>query len=489
MNIAHARAFARYYANKYHAHTREAELAVAAIRASLHSKQQQFTDNWIDTIIAGLCGRRAGKSEAIGGKLCQGAMLTPDAYSCYIGLTGKGAKQLMWPVLTRLNNRFSLRARPNVQEGSFTFPNGHKIFLGGAETKGEIEKYRSYKYKLAALDECGSMGPWIKELIKDILLPACIDVRGQIALIGTPGPVCDGYFWEATDDRADHDESVPTYRWTVLDNPFVPGAQAWLAETKEKQGWDDNHPTYLREWMGVWVPDWNKLCFPRFDKVKNNWDGVLPNLHGQGKWEHVLAIDLGYDDGTSFTDIIDSTACDTAYVKSSYKEVHMELSAVFERARTFCANNRVRRIVVDASGGGGKNIVADWQKRFNVPLHAPHKDKNAKRNHIALVNNAFSDRKLLVNVEECADLVHEMATVCWDDKRKKPDPRYPNDCTDSLEYGFMESYHYAGSPPTPPKSTLTNEERYAREAEEHEAREVKKHRKAERDARRRAAIY
>lgn len=461
-------------------------IAVAAIMASLHASQFAFVDNCLDTIIAAVCGRRAGKTEAAAAKLCVAALTCPNAFSCYIGLTRKGAKQLMWPILTRLNRQFGLGAKPNIADLTFTFPNGHVIFLGGADTEKEIEKFRSYKYKLVVIDECGSMGPWIKTLVIDVLLPACIDVGGQICLIGTPGPVCDGYFWEATTEG--HDESVPTYHWTCLDNPFIPGAHAWLAETKKKRGWDDNHPTYLREWMGIWVPDWNKLCFPKFDIVKNAWDGVLPNLHGQGIWEHVLAIDLGYDDGTSFTDLIDSKGSDTAFIKSSYKEIHMEISAVFERARTFCANNRVRRIVVDASGGGGKSTVADWQKRFSVPLHAPE-DKHAKRDHIALVNNAFSDRKLLVNVEECADLVHEMATICWDDKRKKPDPRYPNDCTDGLEYGYMESYHYAGATPTPPKSTLTDKERYEREAEEHEAREVKKHRRAERDARRRAAIY
>ena len=453
----------------------------------MHAKQRAYMVEQAP-INAAVCGRRGGKTTAATGRLLISGMRHPNAFSCYIGLTGKGAKKLVWPELLRMNHRYGVGGKPNIADQTLILPNGHTIFLGGCETRAEIEKYRSYKYSDAVIDECGSQGPWLRELVVDILEPACIDVNGRISLIGTPAVVCDGYFYDLT-DNPDSEERVPTEHWTCLDNPFIPGARTWLDRKIKDRKWDPDDPTLLREWYGQWVSDTNKLCFSRFKADINGWDGVLPSLHGQSRWEHVLSIDIGYDpDATSFTLIADARTSDTAYVCSSYKETHMELSAIFARAREICANKRVRRIVVDASGGGGKNIVADWRKRFDVPVHPPV-HKNEKKDHIALCNNAFSDRKLLVNVEKCEDLVHEMRTVCWDDKRKKPDPRYPNDCTDGLEYGYMASLHYASIKPETPKSQLTTEERYAREEEELELREVQRVRNQQRAERRSRMVF
>lgn len=455
----------------------------------MHVKQRAYIldDAPINTAV---CGRRGGKTTAGVGRLLVGGLRAPDAFSCYIGLTGKGAKKLVWPELVKMNARYGIGGVPNIADQTLILPNGHTIFLGGCETRGEMEKYRSYKYKNVVVDESGSQGPWLRELVVDIVEPACVDVNGLISLIGSPAVVCDGYFYDLS-ANPESDERVSTHHWTCLDNPFIPGARAWLDRKIKDRKWDPDDPTLLREWYGQWVPDTNKLCFSRFKADINGWDGVLPSLYGQSRWEHVLSIDIGYDDPTSFTLIADARTSDTAYVCSSYKEAHMELSAIFARAREICANKRVRRIVVDASGGGGKNIVADWSKRFNVPVHFPPDKnvKNAKKDHIALCNNAFADRKLMVNVAACGDLIHEINTVCWDDKRKNPDPRYPNDCVDGLEYGYMSSYHYANVKTEKPKSQLTTEERYAREEEELELREVQRIRNQQRADRRSRMVF
>lgn len=454
----------------------------AQLRASLHTHQRNFIDNPA-RVKAALTGRRAGKSYAERVSLWESALTHPgEAFSLYVGLTRRAAKMQMWPGLKKINRELAIGAVPNETELTLTLPNGHVIFLGGADTADEIEKFRGYPYAKVVLDEAGSMGPHIRPLIKDVAEWGTVDHDGVIEVVGTPGPVCHGIFWEMTaDDSTEPDEKVPTHNWTCLDNPFVPMAAAWLEGRKRKRGWTDDHPTYRREFLGRWVPDSSALVY-QYDSAKNAWDGH--DMQGQGPWIGTLGIDLGYNpDPVAFAVVRWSHGSRKAYVTHAEKHLDWIPSRIFEHANKLMAEHNVVKIVVD----GPKGLIEEWSQRFRIPLTAPI-NKKAKREHIELINDDLRTGNLLI--KNGLPVIHEMRTVVWDDKRKTPSDRAPNDLTDAMEYAWVACGAFAHrerentADHAPTSHTERAEQRADKEAEAAEQRAIRDVRRAEREAQR-----
>jgi hypothetical protein len=94
------------------------------------------------------------------------------------------------------------------------------------------------------------------------------------------------------------------------------------------------------------------------------------------------------------------------------------------------------------------------------------------------VNDALEAGKL--QIKKDLPLIHELNTVVWDEKRKKPDDRNPNDIADGFEYAFIASHYFAAKEPQKRASELTPEERIQREEEQYERRAVKRVRRERR---------
>lgn len=449
---------------------------VQRLRATLHTYQRQFLDEPA-RIKAALTGRRAGKSTGERVSLWQSALTNPgEAFSLYLGLTRRAAKMQMWPGLKRINRDFGIGAVPNETELTLTLPNGHVIFLGGADTADEIEKYRGYPYAKVIADEAGAMGPHIRPLIHDVAEMGTMDRNGVIEVVGTPGPICEGVFWEMTAEDAAPDTRVPTYRWTCLDNPFVPMAASWLAGRKKLRGWTDDNPTYRREFLGEWVPDNTALVY-QYDAEKNGWDGKA--YDGQGPWTGVLGIDMGYNpDPVAFAVAKWSTNARKAYIPHAEKHLDWIPSRIFDHAQKLAAEHDVSQIVVD----GPKGLIQEWSQRFRIPLTAPM-HKHAKREHIELMNDDLRRGNLLIKRD--LPLVHEMRTVVWDEPRKRPSDRVPNDLCDAAEYAWVACGNFAARQRElrPADDAIRFEQALEAEAEQIEKRAVqqlRRERRAER---------
>src|SRR5690606_12495979 len=143
----------------------------------------------------------------------------------YITNSRPQAKRILWPKLQFWNRKLDLDAKFNQVELTMTLKNGSTIMLGGANDESEIERYRGGAYPLVILDEAQSFRSFLQPLVEEILAPATLDYAGQIAMIGTPNPVCLGYFFDASTGKlVDNETGKPIWKnhhWTAFDNPYI----------------------------------------------------------------------------------------------------------------------------------------------------------------------------------------------------------------------------------------------------------------------------
>src|SRR5271166_4913160 len=96
--------------------------------------------------------------------------------------------------------------------------NGSVIYCSGANTEAETEKLRGLSnVALIYIDESQSFRAHLKELVNDVLVKRLYDTNGRMRLIGTPGPIPAGYFYDIS--RAD---TWSHHAWTMHQNPWLP---------------------------------------------------------------------------------------------------------------------------------------------------------------------------------------------------------------------------------------------------------------------------
>src|SRR5690606_29067747 len=107
-----------------------------------------------------------------------------------------------------------------------------------------------------------------------------------LVLIGTPGAILAGPFYEITTGKGSKDHGTvrfwsereskkratwSVHSWTAEDNTACPWIWAEYDDEgnlvggalfdKQEAGWDDDHPTWLREYRAKWVPDDSALVY------------------------------------------------------------------------------------------------------------------------------------------------------------------------------------------------------------------------------------
>lgn len=240
--------------------------------------------------------------------------------------------------------------------------------LRGVEDKRDAEKFRGFPQAEFQVDECGSFSPQLLEYLTDTvvaprlgeaqalpagwlgylagdepleLAPSLDDgARGGCIVLGsTPPSVLRGVFYEVTRNgskrhRPYRDRELPEYdgwlgysshAWTLKDVVDLPDSEErypalvanWQTALREKleKGWEDDHPIWMREYLGRWAADNTATVFQyrphRDDRPWNEWDPLdgrklegLQQLHAAiaalpsdvGAWHHVIAMDMGSRD-------------------------------------------------------------------------------------------------------------------------------------------------------------------------------------------------
>lgn len=450
------------FAFRHSPETTRRDMVRAQFAAHVSPKQLAFLeDTSKDT--AACTGRQAGKTTAIAYKLLETALVYPESLSGYSALTRKNAKLLMWPELQKLNAKHKLGFTFHNSDLVATDPDGSRVWLTGADNEASVEKFRGFRFKYIALDEAQAYGPYLKNLVVDVLDPALIAHNGSKSMTGTPGPVLDGFFYDACTDK---ELGWSTHHFTVLDNPYIHDAAGWLAERRKKTNMPQS--TYDREWMGLWVPDLNALVYHYSEDV-NRWLQLLLPA-SPVPWEYGLGVDIGYDpDPMGFVIAAWNRHNLDMHFLYSKKFSEMLPSQAAAHIKKLDEKYRFSKIVGDGAGLG-KGIIEEWRQHYGIAI-TPARDKHLKREHIQLMNDDFRTGR--IKVWSGIDLEHELKQVLWDDDHKKISDRYPNDLTDAAEYIYLECKHFAAKPIEPPPVVGTA--MWAqREAERYERRAVEK---------------
>lgn len=388
------------------------------------------------------CSVRAGKTTACAADLIDTALKMPGTKGCYITLARSSAERIVWPELKRINREYGIGAFPNEAKLMLTFPNGSIIYLMGANDENEIEKIRGLSdVALVYLDESQAMRALIKNLVEEIVVKRLYDTNGRCRMIGTPGPVLTGYFYDCchSDHWAKHHWSMHRNPWLQKKSGLTP--EELIAQDCARRGVDISHPSIQRECFGRWAFDPDSLLLT-YDPELNHYEELPP-----GEYTYILGIDLGVKDSDSLSLLGFTKHSPVTYLIEEVITPNQLTDDLANQINILAKEFKIMDMPTDA-GGLGLKIVEDLKARYGLPLTpADKREKLANYKHLnnALRTGNFKAKRTSRFAQDCNILER-------DDDKSTPDRivvKGHSDAVDSCLYAFKLSPAYAYVPPVP----------------------------------------
>jgi len=382
-----------------------------------------------------VCSRRAGKTVACAADLFNTAM-TMQGDVAYITLNRRTAKRIIWKELVRLVNDFGLNAKIDNTDLSITLPNNNTIYISGAKDSEEIEKFRGVALRKIYIDECQSFKPYIKELVEDVLENCLTDYDGSLILIGTPGPVPVGFFYDAT-----HSKGWSHHKWTMHNNPWIKSKsgkdpEEIIRERAERRGVPLSDPSILREYFGQWVHDENSLVY-KYDERKNHFD----NFDQSDKsYDYIIGIDIGFNDADAIAVLAYSNDTGKSFLVEEDVQRKQDISSLATKIKYYQQKYNPIKMVIDA-GALGKKIQEELIVRFQLNIAAA--EKTRKFEFIELLNSDLLTGKLMAKKESL--FAQDAKLVQWDRDtpgKLKISDSFHSDICDAVLYAWRECKHY-----------------------------------------------
>ncbi len=413
------------------------------LTAFLFDKQLAFVEDPAPFKVA-VCSRRSGKTTACVAHLIHTAINNSNSVCLYITLSADQAKRNVWREVKKINDKYKLGGKLNEVELSITFENGAIVYLSGAKDASQIEKFRGLAIKLCYIDECQSFREYIQDLIDDVVAPALLDYAGTLCLIGTPGPVPAGYFYDCSVTN----ENWSKHGWTFWDNPFIPITagmthQAVFDREMRRKGVGIDDPSTQREFFGKWILDGDSLLV-KYDKVKNNFTDLPEHLT---KYHYIMGIDVGFKDADAISILAYSDSSPTTYLIDELITTKQGITELVEQIQTLSKQYNVNKMVMDF-GGLGKKIGEEIIKRYGIPVEAA--DKARKMENVELLNDALRTSRF--KAKPTSRFAQDSYRVEIDRDKSTPErikvsDRYHSDIIDSVLYAFKFSPAYAYTKP------------------------------------------
>lgn len=399
------------------------------------------------------CSRRAGKSSACARDLLNTMLTHPGVTVGYITLTSRMAKRIMWRELRKLDRDYKLGLKFNEVELSITsLKNKSVCYLSGCANESEMDKFRGVALKLLYLDEVQSFRAHIGQLIDDVIAPSLMDYDGKLKLIGTPGILKSGYFWDAINS-----DSYSHHHWTYWDNPFIPITskkthRELLDRELKRRGVSENDPSVRREWFGEWVNDDDARVF-KYSPDKSHYEAA-PELT-----EFVIGVDVGWHDADAIAVIGWPKHAREAYLVDEIVVAQQGVTELAEQISRLVDRYKPLKVVMD-TGGIGKKIAEELRKRYSLPIVAAEKQR--KQEYIELLNDAL--RRGDLKVKKSSQFAVDSYVIEWDKDRSTPDKRVikdepHSDICDAVLYSYREALHWL-SEPEKPKVNLSVKEQW-----------------------------
>jgi hypothetical protein len=393
----------------------------------------------------------------------------PGTTSIYITLARSSAERIIWPELKELNRKHNLKAEQNEAKLSLTFPTGSVIYLQGGNDESEIEKIRGLSnVALVYLDECQSFRSHIGNLVNDIVAKRLYDTNGRCRLIGTPGPVPSGYFYDCA-----HNPKWAHHAWTMHKNPHLLRKSGKTPDELIEQdcamrGVTTDDPSIQRECFGRWVLDQNALLL-HYEEEKNHFD-VLPS----GKWEHILGIDLGVRDSDSLSLLAFNAGSACTYLIEEIVTPGQLTDELARQITDLMSRYDIGAMACD-TGGLGLKVVEDLKARYGFAIQAAEKAGKMSNYRIldnALRNGTFKAKKDSRFAQDCFSLERDYG-------KSTPDKiaiKGHSDAVDSCLYAFKLSpaYTFQAAPQQAKPSTADYDKEVQQRLFEHHCEKLKR---------------
>lgn len=395
--------------------------------------------NDTNRFIAAQCSRRAGKSNGLAIRFLKTMELHPKSTCIYLALTKDSAKDIMWPVLEELNEKYKLNCTFAESALTMTHPNGAKLKLYGADMPNFIRRLKGQKSPGVAIDESQDFGVHLRNLVDDVLTPMLIDYADSwLAMVGTPGPVPQGYFFEVTHNKR---FGYSVHKWTILENPHIPDAKAFIDKLVLKNEWDATHPTLLREWQNQWVLDVESLWI-RYKEDVNHYT-TLPRVK---EWRYIIGIDIGFKDADAIAVLAWSEQDKCTYLVEELVTEKQDISDLVVQIEAMAKKYSPDKMVID-QGGLGLKIAEEIRRRKGIPVEAA--DKKMKSENVAVLNDELRLGRFRAMKDSQFAKDSYMIQIDW--LKSTPDKivikKEPHsDIIDAVLYAHKESYAFTHEP-------------------------------------------
>ncbi len=376
--------------------------------------------------------------------------------------------------------------------------NGSIGYLLGCEDDDQLEVIRGLEADLYLVDECKSFQPGkLVKLIDDIIDPQRASRKARLMLIGTPGFIPAGPFWEATCPTARDKNGLPfsvkygdidsagrtpdnnllwsLHSWTLEENQAKPWQWDEALKKKRSKGWADDHPGWQREYLGMWTFSGEGLVFAYAHMKAQGYCTWEPRpekenptgLPMDGKWRFVGGLDFGYEAPTAFVIAAYSRKYGQIRHVADFSTKHLLTHEIAGRIRQMENAFAIRCEVIFADVGNmGKAMAEELARDYGFPIERAQ--KREKLDYIEQLNSAFSLNEVFIIPG--TTLETQLLSNAWDidevDESQLPtysdgttmsakenmarlgklieDDSIPNDSTDALLYLFRGCLHRFG---------------------------------------------
>lgn len=390
-----------------------------------------------------LCSRRSGKTVAASYILINALnRASLDTVIVYAAKTRLLAKGLVWEKLKAINRAFQLGLQFREVDLQVVSPTGGAIWVVGLDKEAEIEKLRGIKSSLVVLDEPATYASLISKLVAQVLEPALGDLRGTLCVVGTPGIVPSGWWYHVSSGQA---KGWSRHAWTILQNPYFPDPEEYLAERLELNGWTTEHPTYIREDTGQWVSDEGDLVY-KYHPGRNACRTVPDDLDS-----YAVAADFGLRDETAIVVLGWKEGEHAIYAVECMKQGDLLPEEAAAHLKSYVDKYDPRILVGDANGIGAA-YVEEFNRRYSAGRKMEPAKKLEKRSFISLINADFRTGRLKIHEQDCSSLIEELQLAAWDERRQGVAPGCDDHACDALLYCWRHATHY--------RNAHTNKRRY-----------------------------
>lgn len=411
-------------------------VAIAALKRVKKSEiifpKQDIFVNDPSLDIAALCTRRAGKTSGFARRFKKTMDKYPGCLCRYFSLTRDSAKDIMWPILEELDEREGWGAIFTESNLTMTLQNGSRLRLYGADMKNFRRRVRGAKSPGNAIDECQEFdGSDLQDLVDNIIKPSTADYTdGWVGLGGTPGPIPRGYFYEITHEGK---HGYSNHKWSLYENPFMPNPQQFVDRLKAKKEWDDNNPTLLREYKGLWVLDTESLLI-RYNEGKNHYESLPAS-----KWNYILGVDIGHRDADALAVLAWSESTPNIYLVEEVITRGQDITELSNQIEGLMKEYDISKIVMD-EGALGKKIAEEIRRRKHIPVQPA--DKARKMENVAFLNDYLRVGKF--KASKHSRFSSDSYQLQIDYEKTTPDKLvvkkgFHSDIIDAVLYAFKES--------------------------------------------------